>query len=442
MDIASLVTILSTGVSAISVLEKGYDIVTGTTMNRRLDRFSAEVTSQLDEIRNGIYRLPVQEVYDTGHSVQRTVDDVLEIGSAVQPMQHALGGDVAVSNPILSPDRFRDAFRENPEHVLHSIRPLSGAALPDDFLDDPTLRPVIFEKRGQYLIGLIKVGYARDMLHLDYRPLGADSVSHVLPPPASLIPSLAFDWVTIPAGEFTMGSDKLRDRLAFDNEQPQHIVFVPEFRIARVPVTVAQFRAFVNETNYRTTAEDQGSAYGYTGSRWEDIEGAAWQHPRGLGSDVTSKSDHPVTCVSWLDALAFCEWAGVRLPSEAQWEKAARGTDGRIWPWGNEEPDTGRCNFNVHVGDTTSVGQYENGASFYRVLDMAGNVWEWTSSQWKDYPYRAGDGREIEDAASRRVVRGGSFGGVPLNVRCAYRNGGTPDHRGNYGGFRVVSPGL
>ena len=218
-----------------------------------------------------------------------------------------------------------------------------------------------------------------------------------------------------------MGSDKKKDKLAYDNETPQHTLYLPEYRIARVPVTVAQFAAFVGATGHKTTAEVQGSAWNWTGSEWKEIKGADWAHPRGPQSDVRAKQDHPVTCVSWHDAVAFCKWAGVRLPTEAEWEKAARGTDGRIWPWGNREPNSGVCNFNMTVGDTTPVGRYPDGKSPYGLLDVAGNVWEWTSSLWgKDvskpefgYPYDAqGWAGESEGAGhgaarlARRVVLG------------------------------------
>ncbi len=235
---------------------------------------------------------------------------------------------------------------------------------------------------------------------------------------------IAFDWVTVPAGEFLMGSDKKKDKLAYDNETPQHTLHLPEYRIVRVPVTVVQFAQFVQAT---------GS-----------------QIPATL--DVQKKANHPVTNVSWHDALVFCRWAGVRLPTEAEWEKAARGTDGRIWPWGNAQPNNGLCNFDQTVGDTTPVGRYPDGKSQYGLLDVAGNVWEWTSNLWgKDvstpefgYPYDPKDGRENLSAPDTvlRVLRGGSFGDVLQDVRCAFRYWDYPDSPGGDVGFRVVSPGL
>jgi formylglycine-generating enzyme required for sulfatase activity len=168
----------------------------------------------------------------------------------------------------------------------------------------------------------------------------------------------AFDWVTIPAGEFLMGSDKQKDPLADDDETLQHRVYLPEYCIARVPVTNAQYLAFVKATGHK-------SPY-----HWQD------------GRVPDGKENHPVVNVSWRDTQGFCKWAKVRLPSEAEWEKAARGTDGRRWPWGDEPPDNKLCNFDDNGYDTMPVGAYPNGASPYGCLDMAGNVWEWTSSKW------------------------------------------------------------
>lgn len=265
------------------------------------------------------------------------------------------------------------------------------------------------------------------------------------------LPHLHFDWVTVAAGPFLMGSDLLRDEQAREVEMPLHTVLLPSFQIARTPVMVVQFAQFVEATGYRTTAELRGSAYGWTGMRWEEIAGADWAHPRGPGSGVAAKQEHPVTCVSWYDAQAFCRWAGVRLPSEAEWEKAARGTDGRLWPWGDEPPDATRCNCNWLVGDTQAVGVHPAGASPYGVSDMAGNVWEWTTTLWGadvfrpryGYPYRADDGREEADAAAAvlRVVRGGSFVDGPQQVRCAARIGDLPDYCLANCGLRVARSG-
>ena len=161
--------------------------------------------------------------------------------------------------------------------------------------------------------------------------------------------------------------------------------------------------------------------------------------------------------VTWHDAVAYCRWLAkatgkpYRLPSEAEWEKAARGTDGRIYPWGDKW-DSRRCNSKEGgPGDTTPVGAYLDGASSYGLLDMAGNVWEWTLSLWgKDwerpdfeYPYKPEDGRENLEAGDSilRVLRGGSFHDSVRHVRCARRYGGVPDFR--YVGFRVVlAPGF
>ena len=230
------------------------------------------------------------------------------------------------------------------------------------------------------------------------------------------------EMVLVPAGEFLMGSDPATDGHAYDNEQPQDTLHLPGFYIARVPVTNAQYAPFVQAT-FRTPGH------------WEGGE-----PPRG-------KADHPVVNVSWHDAVAYCDWlAGVtakpyRLPSEAEWEKGARGTDGRIYPWGDEW-EAERCNAEAaNVGDTTPVGAYPRGASPYGLLDMAGNVWEWTRSLYKGYPYDPEDGREDLDASGTRARRGGCWLNVRRNARCAVRVIGRPNSFLDRVGFRVVLPG-
>ncbi|MBU0703361.1 MAG: SUMF1/EgtB/PvdO family nonheme iron enzyme, partial [Chloroflexi bacterium] len=225
--------------------------------------------------------------------------------------------------------------------------------------------------------------------------------------------------VRVPAGEFLMGSDPAKDKDAYGDEQPPHQVYVPEFYIGRSPVTNEQYAAFVKATGHIVPEHWKGAKI-----------------PLG-------RENHPVVNVSWHDARAFCEWLSretgqdFRLPMEAEWEKAARGTDGRLWPWGDEF-DTARCNTGESgSGGTTPVGQYSPvGDSPCGCADMAGNVWEWTSSLMEGYPYQADDGREDPGGSAPRVLRGGSFRGLARDARCACRGGYSPGARIRYSGFR------
>ncbi|MCP4540691.1 MAG: formylglycine-generating enzyme family protein [Chloroflexi bacterium] len=219
------------------------------------------------------------------------------------------------------------------------------------------------------------------------------------------------DMVCIPAGPFFMGDDKRQ-------------VSVDEFWIDRLPITNAEFTCFAKATGYQTMAEEQGDSRVWTGSKWKTVKDANWRHPQGAESNIEDLMDHPVVHISWYDAVAYAEWAEKRLPTETEWEKAARGTDGREYPWGDEEPTPELCNFGLNEGGTTPVGKYSpQGDSPYRCVDMAGNVWEWTAS---DY---GGGGK---------VLRGGSWYDVSDSARSASRGRGMPNGSGDYSGFRCA----
>ena len=234
------------------------------------------------------------------------------------------------------------------------------------------------------------------------------------------------EWVVIPAGEFWMGAAE-DDPNAYLAEKPLHKVYLPVYQIARTPVNNAQYALFVKAADYPPPAHFEAGV-----------------PPKG-------RESHPVVNVRWDDALAYCAWLTkaigkpVTLPSEAQWEKAARGPattgekTGRRYPWG-EHFEAACCNsLDLGLRDTSPVGVFLEGASPYGVLDLSGNVWEWTRSAWMGYPYDSAD-RRREDLTSRdpRVVRGGSFTSEVKYVRGSFRRRYDPVYHYGSTGFRVV----
>jgi serine/threonine-protein kinase len=225
--------------------------------------------------------------------------------------------------------------------------------------------------------------------------------------------------VYVPAGAFWMGS-KEGDPAADDDERPQHQVYADAFWIDQTEVTNAQYA--------------------------KCVDAGACSPPGGTGSDTRNTyygdpgfGDYPVVHVTWHQARRYARWAGGRLPTEAEWEYAARGSNGAIYPWGNRPPNRLLANYAGLVGDTTAVGSYPDGASWVGALDMAGNAWEWTSSLYKGYPYDATDGREDLDATGYRVLHGGAFGDAARGVRCADRVGDNPNLNYNSVGFRLAA---
>jgi formylglycine-generating enzyme required for sulfatase activity len=241
------------------------------------------------------------------------------------------------------------------------------------------------------------------------------------------------EFVYIPGSRFVMGTPQLRaaelarieDREAFLAEIPPHEVELAGYYISRFPVTNRQYGEFIGATDHRVPYRDDYWSLPYCWNPGERV------YPDG-------KSDFPVVLVSWDDALAFCGWLGVRLPTEAEWEKAASGQKPRTWPWGDTwEPR--RCN-TLEGGSRTClpVGHAPLGESPYGVSDLSGNVWEWCSSLFDPYPYRADDGREQVSVPGRRVIRGGAWGNSRWTARCAARERAPADDFGFSIGFRVA----
>lgn len=217
-------------------------------------------------------------------------------------------------------------------------------------------------------------------------------------------------YVYIPGGEFAMGSTPAS--AVSPQEEPRH------------PVTVGDF--WLQETE--TTNEQYGRC----------IAAGACTVPANTLWDDPAYADHPVINITWQQANEYATWAGGRLPTEAEWEKACRGPEGRTYPWGEEPPTEELSNYNNAVGDTTPVGSYPTGASAAGALDLSGNVWEWVSSLDTAYPYDATDGREAQEAPGERSVRGGSFYYTQYQIRCAARTGFAPDTADQPIGMRVV----
>ena len=254
------------------------------------------------------------------------------------------------------------------------------------------------------------------------RPVGLDDSS-----PTLIVTHLQM--VRIPAGPFLMGSPD-QEYQSNPYEKPLHMVELPEFFIGRYPVTNAEYRTFVRQTGHKTPRHWQG------------------------GQSPVRKDNHPVVYVSWEDALAYCRWLSkhsrhtYRLPTEAEWEKAAKGPSGHIYPWGDDPYHLKPANVADAAQHTTPIGYYSpNSDSFYGLADMVGNIWQWTGSLWGKspeapdfaYPYDPRDGREDVEAKGFRILRGGPFDFKGRAVPCTTRVKDLPLSRFKTYGFRVAS---
>ncbi len=241
-----------------------------------------------------------------------------------------------------------------------------------------------------------------------------------------------FPFVYVPAGPFQMGSND------HDRAKPIHTMPVDAFWLGKTPITNAQFRAFVDGGGYTNQAF-------WTKSGWQWRTGEKITKPLYWTDSKWNTPQQPVVGVSWYEATAYVAWLAqatgqpIRLPTEAEWEKGARGTDSRKYPWGNDAPDKNRCNFSSNEGKTRPVGNYAAGASPYGALDMAGNVWDWTATKWvANYENYANVVDNDKEGGAARALRGGSWLGDSSDVRSANRNWDAPLVRNVNIGFRLV----
>ncbi|WP_324198186.1 ergothioneine biosynthesis protein EgtB [Nocardia beijingensis] len=256
--------------------------------------------------------------------------------------------------------------------------------------------------------------------------------------------------VVIPAGEFTMGTSS--DAWALDNERPAHRVRVPGFAIDAAPVTNEQYLAFVDDGGYERPElwSERGWAHRVEAGLiapqfWErDPSGRWWRRVFGVMTPL--RPHQPVVHVCWFEAEAYANWAGKRLPTEAEWEKAARFDPAtgasRRFPWGDADPDASTANLGQRHLEPAEVGAYPAGASPAGVHQLIGDVWEWTASGFEPYPgFRAFPYREYSEVffgGDYRVLRGGSFGTDPVACRGTFRNWDHPVRRQIFAGFRLA----
>ena len=212
----------------------------------------------------------------------------------------------------------------------------------------------------------------------------------------------------VSGGDFIMGSNN-----GPDDEKPQHTIFIKLFFLDILPVSNADFAKFLN---YQGLQNKLGEIlYDH-----QDDDARIHRRDSVWQADLTYAL-HPVNEVSWVGAREYCAWVNKRLPTEAEWEKAARGIDGRKYPWGSEAPNTKLALFGASYNSSARVDAFPDGASPYGILDMAGNQWEWVSSIYQPYPYKADDGRENQNAGPMRSTRGGGHDSNPEEISTTHR---------------------
>lgn len=386
-------------------------------LSQAIAAHNASQSSSIDASADSISRSPLWEIVESIDALDETV--VAEASARMQLAANPKPPDpleeiaLDVQNPLrytdpqmVTPDMWDDDLDGELDPALHESIECGKDDEPPPAAETRAAEDRLYvvkaalEDRNRFFTADVGPKNARDLLHTYVQ---------------SQHTTIGIEWVRIPAGEFLMGSHVEQDVHMFEDEAPQFTLYLDEYQISRYPVTNAQYKKFMIATGHDAPPH------------WSD------------GEIPAGEEHHPAVNVSWHDTLAFCEWAGVRLPTEAEWEKAARGADGRLYPWGNQPPDPTRCNFDLFVGMTVPVGSYPAGASPYGVCDMAGNVWEWTASVWLDsYENYEEQITKNNESSLRRVLRGGGFRDIEF-VRCASRSWDLPNQRYRDLGFRVTA---
>jgi formylglycine-generating enzyme required for sulfatase activity len=273
--------------------------------------------------------------------------------------------------------------------------------------------------------------------------------------------------VQIPAGKFLMGSESI-ESFSSDGEGPVREVSVDSFFISKTTVSNFEFAQFVADTGYETEAETLGWSFVFSGQLereqvsveligqlpntpwWSAVRGASWKHPTGPSSSTDSVPNHPVVHVSWNDAQSYATWMGMRLPTEAEWERAARGTLVQAkFPWGEDLLQNGQHRCNVWQGEFPLQNDCDDGyfatspcESFepndFGLYNVSGNVWEWCSDWYGAYSTSSQSNPKGASSGTDRVLRGGSWLSYARYCRCSYRIIRTPDNRSISGGFRLA----
>ncbi len=306
---------------------------------------------------------------------------------------------------------------------------------------DPSLFPNETCKKCHNSAGPPKADYSKPECvecHSEPDDEGYLPVAEKIPAAASVVPN---EMILIPAGEFIIGNNgrESEEGSGDPDEVPEHKTYLDTYRIDKYEVSNAQYKAFVNATNHRPP------------KLWQPARpaGGPARPGNGPGPDITyppEKANHPVVYVDWYDANEYCHWVGKRLPTEEEWEKAARGTDGRIFPWGNafDAKKTNSPQYWLSInkeGGTLPVGSFENGKSPYGLYDMAGNVYEWTANWYKPYPHNMEFNSHYGE--KNKIVRGGSWYdclsyGCGLSAPSYNRSRFAPEIRNKGFGFRCA----